>query len=60
MPLNYNQIKVEERKLREEELLMQVWSKINPRNTERVESQIVVEFLKLIYDPYSSSTNTIK
>lgn len=39
---------------------MQIWIKINPRNTERVESQIVVEFLKLIYDPYTSATNSTK
>lgn len=46
--------------MREEELLMQIWIKINPKNMERVETQIILEFLKLIYDPYTSSINSYK
>ena len=36
---------------------MQFWIKINPKGNEKVEAQIVLEFLKLIYDPYSSHNN---
>ena len=52
------QIKIEERKLREEEFLIQFWLKVNPPNEETVDSSIVLEFLKLIYDPYIASQST--
>ena len=55
-PLNNIQIKIEERKLREEEYLIQVWLKVNPLNHETVQSDIVLEFIKLIFDPYCSSS----
>lgn len=46
-------MKIEERKLREEEFLMQVWIIINPNNYEFIDSGLFLEFLKIIYDPYS-------
>lgn len=46
------QIKIEERKLREEEFLIQFWLKVNPSNQPTVDAHIVLELLKLIYDPY--------
>jgi len=51
------QVKVEERKLREEEFLMQSWLLLNPRGTQYIDSQLVVEYLKLTYDPYVGSAN---
>jgi hypothetical protein len=53
------QIKIEERKLREEEFLIQLWLKVNPLNSEFVDSHIVLEFLKLVYDPYSTTASQI-
>jgi len=38
--------------LREEEFLIQFWLKVNPSNEATVDSHIVLELLKLIYDPY--------
>lgn len=40
-PLNNFLIKIEERKLREEEFLIQLWLKVNPVNEENVDSHIV-------------------
>lgn len=40
-PLNNFLIKIEERKLREEEFLIQLWLKVNPVNEENVNSHIV-------------------
>ena len=42
--------------MREEEFLIQLWLKVNPVNEENVDSHIVLEFMKLIYDPYCASS----
>jgi len=42
----------QERIIREEELLFQIWHLINPEMTAEIEQKIVEEFLKLVYDPY--------
>jgi len=49
----------EEHSLREEEFLMQFWFLLNPFNNETIEAAIVLEFLKLVYDPYSKPTDEI-
>lgn len=43
--------------MREDEFLFQFWLKLNPLSEERVDSHIVLEFLKLIYDPYINTSN---
>jgi hypothetical protein len=51
--LNTFQIKIEERKIKEDEFLAQLWYKVNPVNIETVDANIMLEVLKLIYDPYA-------
>jgi len=46
-------IRAEENKNKEVEFLMQVWINLNPEDTEVVDSSFVLEFLKLVFDPYS-------
>ncbi len=36
---------------------MQSWLLLNPRGTQYIDSQLVVEYLKLTYDPYVGSAN---
>ena len=44
--------------MKEEEFLTQFWVKVNPLNEDFIDSNIVLEFLKLIYDPYSGPSLT--
>ena len=36
---------------------MQVWLMLNPKGLSNIDSQIVLEFMKLIYDPYAGQNN---
>jgi len=39
---------------------MQFWLKINPQGDETVDAEIILEFLKLIYDPYCLANGLAK
>lgn len=41
-----------ERVQQEDELLFQIWSLLNPSLYESVNSRVVADFIKLLYDPY--------
>jgi hypothetical protein len=37
---------------KEEEFLFQIWYLLNPLMTERIQTKVVCDFMKLVYDPY--------
>jgi hypothetical protein len=41
-----------DRIIKEETFIEKIWSLMNPLNSQTVASRIVIDFLKLIYDPY--------
>jgi hypothetical protein len=37
--------------------LFQIWYLLNPLMTERIQTKVVIDFMKLLYDPYMPSDN---